>query len=53
MIGLRDGQIVYRGTQEEIRAMSDAEFEEIYGEEAERVGGGLEGKVQLNAGGGA
>lgn len=53
VIGLRDGQIVYHGTQEEIRAMSDAEFEEIYGEEAERVGGGLEGKVQSNAGGGA
>jgi phosphonate transport system ATP-binding protein len=37
VIGLRDGQIVYRGSQEDIRAMTDAEFKEIYGEEAVRV----------------
>jgi phosphonate transport system ATP-binding protein len=37
VIGLRDGQIVYRGSREEIRAMTDAEFKEIYGEEAVRV----------------
>jgi phosphonate transport system ATP-binding protein len=41
VIGLRDGQIVYRGSQEDIRAMTDAEFKEIYGEEAVRVGVGL------------
>jgi phosphonate transport system ATP-binding protein len=45
VIGLRAGEIVYRGTREEIRAMSDDEFKEIYGEEAERVGGGLEGSL--------
>ena len=36
VIGLRAGRIVYRGTREQIRAMSDDEFKEIYGEEAER-----------------
>jgi len=37
VIGLRDGQIVYRGTREDIRRMTDEEFKEIYGEEAERI----------------
>jgi len=40
VIGLRDGRVVYRGTGEDIRQMTDAEFKEIYGEEAERVGAG-------------
>jgi phosphonate transport system ATP-binding protein len=39
VIGLRQGEIVYRGSREDIRAMTDSEFKEIYGEEAERVGG--------------
>ena len=37
VIGLREGQIVYRGSQEDIRSMTDEQFKEIYGEEAERV----------------
>ncbi len=37
VIGLRDGRIVYRGSREEIRRMTDEEFKEIYGEEAVRV----------------
>ena len=41
VIGLRERQIVYRGTREEIRAMTDQEFKEIYGKEAVRVGVGL------------
>ncbi len=45
VIGLREGEIVYSGTREEIRAMTDMEFQEIYGEEAIRVGGGLEGSL--------
>jgi phosphonate transport system ATP-binding protein len=45
VIGLRDGEVVYRGTQEMIRAMTDEEFKEIYGEEAERVGT-LDGDIQ-------
>lgn len=46
VIGLRAGEIVYRGTREEIRAMSDEEFQEIYGEQAQRVTGGLEGDLE-------
>ncbi|MDY7075756.1 MAG: phosphonate ABC transporter ATP-binding protein [Chloroflexota bacterium] len=41
VIGLRDGEIVYRGTREAIRAMTDEEFKDIYGKEAVRVGVGL------------
>lgn len=40
VIGLKEGQVVYRGSQEEIRRMTDEEFKEIYGEEAERVSAG-------------
>jgi phosphonate transport system ATP-binding protein len=39
VIGLRDGQVVYKGSRKEIRAMTDSEFKDIYGEEAERVSG--------------
>jgi phosphonate transport system ATP-binding protein len=45
VIGLRDGEIVYRGGKKEIRAMTDEEFKEIYGEEAERVGVGLQNEL--------
>ncbi|MFW6214626.1 MAG: phosphonate ABC transporter ATP-binding protein [Alkalispirochaetaceae bacterium] len=38
VIGLKDGEIVYEGSREEIRNMSDTEFKQIYGEEAERIG---------------
>ncbi len=44
IVGLRDGQIVYRGSREEIRRMTDEEFKEIYGEEAVRVSAGLKEK---------
>jgi len=37
VIGLRDGKVVYEGSREDIRKMTDEEFKEIYGEEAERV----------------
>ncbi len=37
VIGLREGQIVYRGSQEDIRRMTDEQFKEIYGAEAVRV----------------
>ncbi len=40
VIGLRDGEVVYRGSAEDIRGMTDKEFKEIYGEEAERVSAG-------------
>jgi phosphonate transport system ATP-binding protein len=44
VIGLREGRIVYRGTRDDIRAMSDEQFKEIYGEEAVRVSAGRAGK---------
>jgi phosphonate transport system ATP-binding protein len=44
VIGLRDGQVVYRGTRQQIRRMTDEEFKDIYGAEAERVSVGLEGE---------
>ncbi len=43
VIGLREGRLVYRGDRAQIRSMTDAQFKEIYGEEAERVGAGLSG----------
>ena len=39
VIGLRDGRLVFRGDAEDIRQMSDQRFKEIYGEDAERLGG--------------
>jgi phosphonate transport system ATP-binding protein len=45
VIGLRAGELVYQGTQADIRQMSDAEFKRIYGEEAERIGGELTGNL--------
>jgi phosphonate transport system ATP-binding protein len=40
VIGLRDGRVVYRGSRDNIRAMTDEQFKEIYGEEAVRVSAG-------------
>ncbi len=39
VIGLRDGRLVFSGDAGDIRQMSDERFKEIYGEEAERLGG--------------
>ncbi len=39
VIGLRDGRLVYQGSSEDIRKITDAQFKSIYGEEAERMGG--------------
>jgi phosphonate transport system ATP-binding protein len=44
VIGLREGRLVWRGTAEDIRRMNDAEFKEIYGQDAERTGGGRPGE---------
>jgi phosphonate transport system ATP-binding protein len=41
VIGLREGRIVYRGSQQEIRRMTDEQFKEIYGAEAVRVSAGF------------
>jgi len=43
VIGLRDGEIVYRGSREDIRRMTDEEFKDIYGEEAVRTSVGPQG----------
>jgi len=43
VIGLRAGQLVYEGSRDDIRKMTDAEFKTIYGEEAERIGEGTGG----------
>ena len=40
VIGLRAGRIVWRGTNDDIRRMTDAEFKEVYGEEAQRTSAG-------------
>ena len=40
VIGLRDGNLVYEGSNADIRKMTDAQFKEIYGEEAVRVNAG-------------
>jgi phosphonate transport system ATP-binding protein len=37
VIGLRGGRVVYHGSREQIRGMSDEEFKDIYGEEAVRI----------------
>jgi phosphonate transport system ATP-binding protein len=50
VIGLRAGRVVYQGSRSDIRRMTDEEFKEIYGEEAERVGAGLEGSISGAAG---
>ncbi|MEW6029168.1 MAG: phosphonate ABC transporter ATP-binding protein [Chloroflexota bacterium] len=49
VIGLRSGQLVYEGSKEDIRKMTDAEFKNIYGEEAERIGE-VTGSIQGAAG---
>ena len=46
VIGLRAGEIVYEGSRADIQAMTDDQFKDIYGEEAVRVGGGLDGSVE-------
>ncbi len=48
VVGLREGEIVYRGTKEDIMSLTDEEFKEIYGAEAERVGGSIEGELASN-----
>jgi phosphonate transport system ATP-binding protein len=46
VVGLRDGRLVYQGTKNQIMNMTDDEFKQIYGEEASRIGGGLEGNLE-------
>ncbi len=46
VIGLRAGKLVYQGSREDIRKMTDDEFKTIYGEEAERISDGIEGGLE-------
>lgn len=50
VIGLRNGKLVYEGTKTDIQRMSDTEFKQIYGEEAERMGG-IIGDLEKNSAG--
>ncbi len=50
VIGLKDGRLVYEGGNKDIKAMTDEQFKDIYGQEAERVGGGLEGNLEKKEG---
>jgi phosphonate transport system ATP-binding protein len=47
VVGLREGEIVYHGDKKDILALTDEEFKEIYGADAERVGGSVSGKTIL------
>jgi phosphonate transport system ATP-binding protein len=40
VIGLREGRLVWQGTGEDIRRMTDTEFKEVYGEDAARTNAG-------------
>ena len=40
IIGLRDGEMVWQGDNAAIKALTDEEFKEIYGQEAQRAGAG-------------
>ena len=51
VIGLREGRLVYQGSREDIRRMTDSEFKDIYGEEAERAGG-ISGDISPGENGG-
>jgi len=51
VIGLRQGKLVYQGTKKDIANMTNEEFKQIYGEDAERIGGGsLEGNIVTEGG---
>jgi len=51
VIGLRQGKLVYQGTKKDIANMTNEEFKKIYGEDAERIGGGsLEGNIDKEGG---
>ncbi len=39
VIGLRDGRVVFQGTKDDVKKITDERFKEIYGEDAQRLGG--------------
>ncbi len=50
VIGLRQGKLVYQGTKNDIVNMTNDEFRQIYGEDAARIGGSLEGQIEEEGG---
>lgn len=42
VIGLREGRIIYEGSRDDIRQLTDEQFKQIYGEEAQRLNVGPE-----------
>ena len=41
VIGLRAGRLVWQGTGDDVRRMTDSEFKDVYGEDAVRTSVGL------------
>jgi phosphonate transport system ATP-binding protein len=41
VIGLRAGRLVWQGSGDDVRRMTDAEFKDVYGEDAVRTSAGL------------
>jgi phosphonate transport system ATP-binding protein len=37
VIGLRNGELVYQGSQQDVKQLTNAQFADIYGEEAQRL----------------
>jgi phosphonate transport system ATP-binding protein len=46
VIGLRGGRMVYEGNRADISRITDEQFRQIYGEEAQRLGGGILGEAE-------
>jgi phosphonate transport system ATP-binding protein len=46
VIGLKNGELVYEGTGRDIKNMTDAEFKEIYGEDAQRINASVTGEMK-------
>ncbi|MBN1648030.1 MAG: phosphonate ABC transporter ATP-binding protein [Spirochaetales bacterium] len=46
VIGLKAGSLVYQGTGKDIKNMTDEQFKEIYGEEAQRINASVTGEMK-------
>ena len=45
VIGLKNGTVVYQGSGKDVKKMTDEEFKEIYGEEAQRIDASVTGDM--------
>lgn len=43
VIGLKEGELIYKGSKKDVQELSDEEFKQIYGVEAERIGNSIKG----------